>query len=128
VQAKLSRHRFIYLDPRWVKKLAARGATDEVAAYVDHVLDQAEYVLRSQDVKMLTTTPPLLAAMARSNRLVELINLKVLRLQIGSAHLDEDTRMRSRTSFPCLVEQHRWQHNDPGCCAHPTERCLWSNQ
>ena len=31
----------IDLDPRWVKKLTARGAAGEVAAYVDHVLEQA---------------------------------------------------------------------------------------
>ena len=38
----------IDLDPRWVKKLAARGAAAEVSMYVDHVLDQAEFILRTQ--------------------------------------------------------------------------------
>src|SRR6195256_1718278 len=46
----------IDLDPRWVKKLVARGAVDEAAAYVDHILEQAGDILRTQDV---TATPPL---------------------------------------------------------------------
>ena len=29
------------LDPRWVKKLADRGAADEVAACIEHIVKQA---------------------------------------------------------------------------------------
>jgi len=63
----------IDLDPRWVKKLVARGAVDEAAAYVDHILEQAGYILRTQDVTVLTTTPPLLQAIARDDDLVDVI-------------------------------------------------------
>jgi phenylacetate-coenzyme A ligase PaaK-like adenylate-forming protein len=90
----------IDLDPRWVKKLVARGAPDEVAAYVDHIVEQAGYILRSQDVTVLITTPPLLQAIARDDDLVAVINEKVLRIQGGGAHFDEDTRGILREIFP----------------------------
>ena len=43
----------IDIDPRWVKKLAARpnqmGAA-EVSGYIDHVIAQAAFILKTQDV------------------------------------------------------------------------------
>jgi hypothetical protein len=90
----------IDLDPRWVKKLVARGAVDEVAAYLDHIVEQAADILRTQDVTLLVTTPPLLQALARRDDLVDLINATVVRIQVAGAHLDEDTRDILRGIFP----------------------------
>jgi phenylacetate-coenzyme A ligase PaaK-like adenylate-forming protein len=90
----------IDLDPRWVKKLVARGAVDQAAAYVDHIIEQAGYILRTQDVTVLTTTPPLLQAIARDDDLVDVINDKILRIQGGGTHFDEDTRAILREIFP----------------------------
>src|SRR5258705_1344152 len=90
----------IDLDPRWVKKLVARGAADEAAAYVDHIVEQAGDILRSQHVTVLSTTPPLLQAIARDDDLVDVINRTVRRIQTGRAHLDEDTRGILRDIFP----------------------------
>jgi phenylacetate-coenzyme A ligase PaaK-like adenylate-forming protein len=90
----------IDLDPRWVKKLIARGAADAAAAYVDHIVEQAGYILRTQDITLLTTTPPLLQAIARHDDLVDAINEKVVYIQVGGAHLDEDTRAVLREIFP----------------------------
>src|ERR1700744_2914378 len=53
----------IDIDPRWVKKLAARNAAAEVAAYVDHVVEQAVCILRTQNIANLHATPPLLEAL-----------------------------------------------------------------
>jgi phenylacetate-coenzyme A ligase PaaK-like adenylate-forming protein len=91
---------YIDLDPRWVKKLVARGAGDEAAAYVEHVVEQVEFILRTQDITLLTTTPPLLQAIARHDDLVDVINDKVARIQLGGAHLDADTRDILRDTFP----------------------------
>lgn len=91
---------YIDLDPRWVKKLVARGAGDEAAAYVKHVVEQVEFILRTQDITLLTTTPPLLQAIARHDDLVDVINDKVARIQLGGAHLDADTRDILRDTFP----------------------------
>ncbi|HEY0689882.1 MAG TPA: hypothetical protein VGD71_12680 [Kribbella sp.] len=89
----------IDLDPRWLKKLVARGAVDQAAAYVDHILEQAGDIVRTQDVTVLTTTPPL-QAIARDDDLVDVINDKVLRIEGGGAHFDEDTRAILREIFP----------------------------
>ena len=93
----------IDLDPRWVKKLVARGAAEEAAAYVDHIVEQAGYTLRTQHVTLLTTTPPLLQAIARHDDLVDVINEKVALIQVGGVHLDEDTRAIFREVFPDVM-------------------------
>src|ERR1700757_491736 len=40
----------IDLHPRWAKKIAARGAAADMTAYVGHVLEQARFILPTQDV------------------------------------------------------------------------------
>ena len=90
----------IDLDPRWVKKLAARNARSEMAAYVDHVLEQARHVLETQDVVNLHATPPLVEAIARNDGLVDLVNSKVRYLLLSGAHVDMDTLDLLRQIFP----------------------------
>lgn len=93
----------IDIDPRWVKKLAARAAASEVAAYVDHVVEQAVFVLRTQNVANLHTTPPLLEAMARDDRVIELVNDKIRYLLLSGAHVDADTLDLLRGIFPAAT-------------------------
>ena len=90
----------IDLDPRWVKKLAARNAASEMAGYVAHVLEQARYVLATQDVVNLHATPPLVEAVARSDGLVDLVNSKIRYLLLSGAHVDMDTLDLLRQIFP----------------------------
>lgn len=90
----------IDLDPRWVKKLAARNAGHEVAAYVDHVLEQARWILQSQSVVNMHATPPLLEAIARNDADVDLINAKIRWLLLSGAHVDLDTLDVLRDVFP----------------------------
>jgi hypothetical protein len=90
----------IDLDPRWVKKIAARGATAEVAAYVDHVVEQARFVLETQTVANLHATPPLLEAIARDDDLVDLVNQKIRYILLSGAHVDVDTLDLLRSIFP----------------------------
>jgi hypothetical protein len=82
----------IDLDPRWVKKLISRGETKQVSAYIEHVLDQIEDVLRSQDIGLLVITPPLLDACSRRPRLADLINSKIDLLFWGGTHMSVDER------------------------------------
>ncbi len=93
----------IDIDPRWVKKLAARNATAEVAAYIDHVIEQAVFILRTQHVANMHTSPPLLEAIARNDRLVDLINEKVRYLLLSGAHVDADTMDLLRDIFPATT-------------------------
>ncbi len=91
----------IDMDPRWVKKCIAAGKTAEAELYVDHLLEQAAYVLRAQDVGLLTMSPPLLERLARDQELVDLVNRKVHMIMWQGAHMDADTRHLLRTEvFP----------------------------
>ena len=90
----------IDIDPRWVKKVAARNAVTEVAAYVDHVIEQAVFVLQTQNVANLHTTPPLLEAIARDDHVVDLVNAKIRYLLLSGAHVDADTLDLLRDIFP----------------------------
>ena len=90
----------IDIDPRWVKKLAARNATSEVAAYIHHVIEQAVFVLQTQHVANLHTTPPLLEAIARDDSVVDLVNAKIRYLLLSGAHVDVDTLDLLRAIFP----------------------------
>jgi phenylacetate-coenzyme A ligase PaaK-like adenylate-forming protein len=94
----------IDMDPRWVKKLVAAGKADEADAYAEHLIDQAEFVLQTQDVGILMSTPPLLERLARRDHLVELVREKVRAIQWAGAHMDADTRHLYRTEvFPGLT-------------------------
>jgi len=93
----------IDLDPRWVKKLAARNAAAEVAAYLEHVLQQARWILRTQSVVNMHATPPLLEAIARNDADVDLVNEKVRWLLLSGAHVDVDTLDVLRDIFPATT-------------------------
>lgn len=88
------------LDPRWVKNLAARNAAAEVSAYVEHVVAQARFILQSQDIGNLHTTPPLLEAIARDDLLAQLVDEKVRFIVLSGAHVDADTFDLFRQIFP----------------------------
>jgi phenylacetate-coenzyme A ligase PaaK-like adenylate-forming protein len=94
----------IDMDPRWVKKLIAAGKTEEADAYAEHLIDQAAFVLHSQDIAVLTCTPPVLERLARREELVELVREKVQAIEWGGAHMDADTRHLYRTEvFPRIA-------------------------
>ncbi len=93
----------IDIDPRWVKKIAARNAAAEVSAYVEHVIEQAVCILQTQHVANLHTTPPLLEAIARNDRVVDLVNEKVRYLLLSGAHVDVDTLDLLREIFPATT-------------------------
>jgi phenylacetate-coenzyme A ligase PaaK-like adenylate-forming protein len=89
------------MDPRWVKKRIAAGHPEEAEAYAEHLVEQAAFLLRTQDIGVLITTPPVLERIARHDDLVELINQKVKGILWAGAHMDADTRHLYRTEvFP----------------------------
>lgn len=75
-----------------MKKLISRGETEQLAAYVEHVLDQIEHVMSTQDIGLLVITPPLLRACTRRLALTKLINGKVDLIFWGGAHMTVDER------------------------------------
>jgi hypothetical protein len=89
------------LDPRWVRRCAAEGRFDETKRYLEHIIDQTEWILQSQDIGVAFTTPPLLEAMAGNHRVADLIASKVKTIIWGGASMDLDTRHLFRTEvFP----------------------------
>ena len=91
----------IDIDPRWVKQLIAAGKAEEAEAYAEHLIDEAAFELRTQDIGVLSATPPLLERLARHDDLVELVREKVQTIAWGGAHMDPDTRHLYRTEvFP----------------------------
>jgi phenylacetate-coenzyme A ligase PaaK-like adenylate-forming protein len=91
----------IDMDPRWVKRLIAEGRASEAEAYAEHLVEQAAFVLGTQDIGGLMCTPPLLERLARREDLTDLVRLKVQAIQWTGAHMDADTRFLYRTEvFP----------------------------
>jgi hypothetical protein len=93
----------IDLDPRWVKKIAARPqaqAAAEVSGYVAHLLGQTVHILQTQDVANLHTTPPLLEAIARDDQVANLVNDRIRFTLLSGAHVDLDTLDLLRDIFP----------------------------
>ena len=91
----------IDMDPRWVKRLIAEGRAAEANAYAEHLIDQAAFVLESQDIGVLMSTPPLLERLSRRDDLVELVRRNVEMIHWGGAHMDADTRHLYRSEvFP----------------------------
>ncbi|MES4890700.1 phenazine antibiotic biosynthesis protein [Streptomyces sp. NPDC096012] len=99
------RHGFcVDLDPRWVKRTIAEGRGAEAPSYAEHVIDQAAEVLRTQDIGVMTITPPLLEKLVRRDELVDLVNEKVRAIRWGGTQLDADSRHLYRTEiFPNTV-------------------------
>ncbi|MBF6167022.1 phenazine antibiotic biosynthesis protein [Streptomyces gardneri] len=91
----------INMDPRWVKRTIGAGETEIADRYVDHLIAQSAHILRSQQVGVLVSTPPLLERLCRDEELVDLINAKVRLIVWGGARMDPDTRRVLRTDvFP----------------------------
>ncbi|WP_058042240.1 phenazine biosynthesis protein [Streptomyces roseifaciens] len=68
---------YIDFDPRWVKQRAKQQQTNDVAQYVQHVLDQALDVLRTQPVSVLFATPPILEAISDRDDILDLVQNRV---------------------------------------------------
>lgn len=92
------------LDPRWVKRMIAQGRRSEADDYAEHLLVQAAHVLRTQNIGVLTVTPPLLDLITRHDDLVTLVNDTVQAIRWGGTQLDPDSRRVYRTEiFPDIV-------------------------
>ncbi|MFY1669641.1 hypothetical protein ACN27G_06740 [Plantactinospora sp. WMMB334] len=92
---------YVDFDPRWVRRVLADGDRATARAYIAHVLDQAEEVLRTQNVTVMFATPPVIEAACRRRELEKLL-VKRLRLLIwsGTSIGDETLRLLSEEIFP----------------------------
>jgi phenylacetate-coenzyme A ligase PaaK-like adenylate-forming protein len=88
------------MDPRWVKKLTAAGRAEESIAYVDHLVEQAAFTLRTQEVGVLMSTPPILAHLTRNDEVTELIRQRVRTILWGGARMDPQAHDLIQNAFP----------------------------
>ncbi|WP_267242156.1 phenazine biosynthesis protein [Streptomyces sp. PR69] len=89
------------LDPRWVKRLLAQGRADDADEYVQHLLDQAETILQTQDIAVLNTTPPLLEAICARPELYRLVREKTQAIiWAGTSISAESLRQLDEVFFP----------------------------
>lgn len=109
MQAVHRRHGMAFtidLDPRWVRKLMTEGRSSEADLYAEHIIDQTASVLKTQDVNVLTITPPLLEKIVGRPELAELVRQKISTIIWGGTHMDADTRRLYRTEiFPGIMFQ-----------------------
>lgn len=82
----------IDMDPRWVKKQIAAGNKKESDGYAEHLLDQATYILKTQNIGYIRLTPPILAKIVRRDDMVDLIANNVEYIHWGGASMDADSR------------------------------------
>ena len=64
------------------------------------MLEQAAFILETQEVANLHTTPPLLEAIARDDALVDLVNRQIRYVLLSGAHRDRDTLDVLEEIFP----------------------------
>jgi hypothetical protein len=89
------------LDPRWVKKCIGEKRPEEAARYGKHLLEQAAWVLKTQRIGLINTTPPLLEAIAGYPPLADLVRAKVKALTwAGTAMSKETRRLLENEVFP----------------------------
>ncbi|WP_337662050.1 MULTISPECIES: phenazine antibiotic biosynthesis protein [Actinoalloteichus] len=79
------------LDPRWAKRCVASGSAEAVKGYVNHLVDQVEWILTTQDIGLIAATPPLLQAICTREHLVDIINERVHTITWSGASMDADT-------------------------------------
>ncbi|HEV2778120.1 MAG TPA: phenazine antibiotic biosynthesis protein [Actinophytocola sp.] len=97
---------FVDLDPRWAKRCVAEGRQDDFNRYVSHILDQVRDVLATQDIRAISSTPPILAAMAARPDVYEPLRAKVRGIVWGGTSVDAETlRLLEEEVFPDAVIQ-----------------------
>jgi phenylacetate-coenzyme A ligase PaaK-like adenylate-forming protein len=86
-------------DPRWAKRLAE--GTLARTRYLDHVIDQALAVFAREEIGVLFTTPPVLAALAP--RLSNRQRAAIHGIHYGGMSLSPETVNEFRAAFPNAV-------------------------
>lgn len=92
------------LDPRWVKRLYQEGRGQEARAYTAHLVEQALLILRTQPVRVITTTPPLLEALLAHPEAGRLVRTQVRGvIWFGTSMAEESLRLLEEDLLPGAV-------------------------
>lgn len=89
------------MDPRWVKKVIADGRRELADEYVEHVLDQIEAIVTTQDIRILFITPPMLEALCARRAIFDVLTERLEGLLwAGTAASPETLRLIEESLFP----------------------------
>lgn len=100
-------------DPRWVRRLSPESLAR--SRYLEHVLTQAEDVLRTQNIGVLFATPPVLSALAQ--RLDQSIRDAITGIHLGGMAADAGFWKRLTTEwFPNAVGMSGYGNSLAGMC------------
>jgi len=89
------------MDPRWVKKLIGQGRRELADEYLEHLLDQIQNIVDTQDIRVLFITPPVLEAVcARPSLFDPLAERLEAILWAGTAASPETLRLTEEVLFP----------------------------
>jgi len=103
----------IDFDPRWARKLPDGSFAQQ--RYLQHVVDQTLDVLRSHEIEVLFTTPPLLSALAP--RMSETQRLRVRGVHYGGTRLSAAQLAKfQREVFPAATHLAGYGNTLFGCC------------
>ncbi|GGP31548.1 phenazine biosynthesis protein [Streptomyces melanogenes] len=92
---------FVDLDPRWVRRCVGEGRQSEFRRYVDHILDQVKDVLRTQDIRGISTTPRILESIGAREDVFTLLRESVRGIIWGGTSMDGETlRLIDEELFP----------------------------
>ncbi|MEF2482181.1 hypothetical protein V4D09_02610 [Vibrio mimicus] len=79
------------MDPRWVKKLLRDNDFNMAKKYSEHLIEQIENIIYTQDIGYLIATPPLLELIAKNKNLVEKLNKSLKMITWGGTQMNPDT-------------------------------------
>ena len=100
-------------DPRWAKRLADGSFARD--RYLNHVIEQAMAVITTQNIGVLFTTPPVLAAMAAA--MTPLQRQRIAGIHYGGLPVTPQQMARFQTEwFPRAVHLSGYGNTLLGCC------------
>lgn len=106
-------------DPRWAKKLPAGSFSQQ--RYLQHVLDQAMQVMRTQDVGVLFTTPIVLRHLATA--MTDRQRERIRGVHYGGTALSPvDLLQFQRELFPSALHLSGYGNTLCGCCLELSTR------
>lgn len=99
-------------DPRWVRKLPAGSLAHH--RYLNHVIEQSQDVLQSQEVGVLFATPPVLSALG--DRLSEPLRMRIRGIHLGGLASSLDFLAVLTEKFPDAVVLGGYGNSLAGMC------------
>jgi hypothetical protein len=89
------------MDPRWIRKLEKAGKKAEMQAYIEHLLQQAIWVLKGDKVTVLVTIPPLIRAIIAHKELADLVRNSVKGIIWSATPVgDDELKQWEEQQFP----------------------------